>query len=152
VITHGVAKMRIGTTTLAAIAAILSVVSSAPARADAAFDAKKFWERLDAERRSSSGAFDAKAFFEKLDAERRSYNKPLDARSVLARLEAEGVKMPSEFDARKFFEKLDAERRSVPNSIDITMIDPTIEECRSGWQPNSRWGEPLFNQTCSAKR
>jgi uncharacterized glyoxalase superfamily protein PhnB len=83
------------------------------------FDAKKFFDRLQAEGSSVPAGFDARKFFDKLQAEGSS-NK-LDAKTFFEKLAAEGASMPKGFDAKKFFEKLQAEGSSsmMPPMVDM---------------------------------
>jgi hypothetical protein len=84
------------------------------------FDAKKFFDRLQAEGNSMSRDFDAKKFFDKLAAEGNSATNKIDAKTFFERLQAEGNSMNRDFDAKKFFDKLAAEGNA-------HMIPPMVE-------------------------
>jgi len=92
-----------------AILAVSALVLGAAAAFADQFDAKKFFDKLQAEGNSMSKDFDAKKFFDKLQAEGNSAEKKIDAKAFFDRLAAEGNSMSKDFDAKKFFDKLQAE-------------------------------------------
>ena len=109
------------------IAALARVVLTASALANGiaaahaqTFDAKKFFDRLQAEGNSMNKDLDANKFFDKLAAEGNSATNKIDAKTFFEKLQAEGNSMSRDFDAKKFFDKLAAEGNA-------HMIPPMVE-------------------------
>jgi hypothetical protein len=124
------------------MAAATSFILAAPlAQAHAEFNAKAFFDKLEAEKKS----FDSKAFFERLAAEAKSN---IDAKKLFEKLESE-AKSNETFDASKLWARLQAEAKSSDQMATMIGVLPSKDECTAGYKAGGRWDEAVFTKLCA---
>ena len=94
----------------AIIASVIIALSTGAAVAQSgSFDARKFFERFEAEGASMPANFDARKFFDQLQLDGASSSKPLSAEEFFEKLRAEGASVPTQFDSKAFISKVRSE-------------------------------------------